>query len=168
MNCYYYFINIKTNKYRNLLKKRNVKLNYSFIKFMAHDCSLHAFKWILNSLDYINQYVHIDRDYIDISCNYYDLCRCTYNLPNSFEDFIFEYLLEFECDDFNLSLPCDIAYEKVKIMAKNKININKNNLLEKIYIETEGMDKECSLYNVFLLISLFVLNDNLIGVRLIQ
>ena len=35
VDCYYYFINSKTNKYRNMLKKKNIMLNYVFIKKMA-------------------------------------------------------------------------------------------------------------------------------------
>lgn len=159
IDCYYYFINAKSNKYRNILKKRNITLNYVFIKKMAHECNLYAFKWILKNLDYINQYMYIDRKYFDIECYYYNVCYSFYNLPIIFEDFIFEYLSCFECYDFNLGLTCGIAFEKVKLLAKANIDINKNNLLERIYIETHNCN-DWYHYNTFLLISLFVLNDN--------
>ena len=142
----------RTIKYLSILKKRNVKLNYNFIKYMIEETtSLQVISWCVANSNYLDQWMRTeqkkiyfnDRDYANNQRFVEPIIRDYWFTPIKTHHFIYN------CLRFN-------ELDKVKIFAKAKFDINEDNLLERIYIE---LNTESD-WDILFLLNLFVLNDN--------
>jgi len=141
ISSYYLITKNSTTKYLNLLKKRNVKLNYRFIKYLIEETtSLPVISWCIANADYLDQWMQIDLD--EQKYNRMD-DRNYWFLPKKTNHFIYNCLRNNEMD-------------KVKIFAKTKFNINEDNLFERMFIELNS-DSD---WDIFDILNLFALNDN--------
>lgn len=138
---YYLITKNTTTKYLDLLKKRNVKLNYRFIKYLIEETtSLQVISWCIANANYLDQWMQIDLD--EQKYNRMD-DRNYWFLPKKTNHFIYNCLRNNEMD-------------KVKIFAKVKFDINEDNLFERMYIELNS-DSD---WDIFDILNLFALNDN--------
>lgn len=123
----------RPDKYLEIFKKKNIKLTYNFIKYLIERTNkLEIIKWCLKNSDYLNNWLVTepnDRDY--------------WYTPTEISHFVYNCLRNNELD-------------KVKLFVNYGININNNNLLERIYIELNSESE----WDIFYLLNLFVLNKN--------
>ena len=125
-----YLETLNSNKYWELFKKKNIKLNYDFIYYiMVESYNLKAIKWFIKNPDYINQWLSIKHK-----------CDDNYYRPRKVEEFIYNALRN---NDLHI----------VELIAKTNFDVHENKLLERMIIEI-STDTDWDIAHFFNLIAL--------------